>query len=310
MRILLSFFLFTTVTAVSVGAPVNVVTTTTDLAWAARQIGGPFVSVESLLEGTENPHYVDALPDFIRKVSNAQVVCLIGLDLEVGWMPKVLSRSGNAQVQPGGNGYCDTGKSVKVLDKPTGPINRSMGDVHPDGNPHFTLSPLALADAASVIAQTLSNVDPAHSKEYQLNLTKFKSDMTQLKGQIQRMIKSALNTQDAQWMEYHKEFTYFFDVYGLKSFGSLEEKPGVPPSAGRIGEIALSAKRAKVGALLATTYNPHKALERFSELSGIPVIKVSLFPKKSDPSSDYISVQRSIANAIVATLNPAVPATP
>jgi zinc/manganese transport system substrate-binding protein len=277
--------------------PIRVVTTTTDLAWAAKKIGGARVEVESLLEGNENPHYVDALPSFIQKVASAQVVCVVGLDLEVGWMPKVLSRSGNAQVQPGGTGYCDTGKNVSVLEKPTGPVNRSMGDVHPDGNPHFTLSPIALGDAASVIAETLGNVDPLHRKEYQLALKALETELSQLRQQLRTQIQNALGKNEANWMEYHREFAYYFSAYGLKSTGSLEEKPGVPPSAGRIGEMALSAKKAGVTALFATEYNPHKALDRFTELSGIPVLRLQIFPRKGS-GSDYIAVQKKIADSI------------
>ena len=120
-------------------AKVNVITTTTDLQWLTKQIGGDKVKVESLLNGTEDPHYLDAMPHFISKVANADMFCLIGLDLEVGWAPKILSRSGNKKVQPGGKGYCETGKTIKALNIPTGRIDRSQGDIHPQGNPHYHL---------------------------------------------------------------------------------------------------------------------------------------------------------------------------
>ena len=125
----------------------RVVTTTTDLAWLTKQIGGDEVEVTSLLSGEEDPHYVDAVPRFIHLVANADIVCVVGMDLEIGWMPKVLSKSANAQVQPGGKGYCETGKGVEALDVITNDVDRSMGDVHPDGNPHFQLSPLHMAQA-------------------------------------------------------------------------------------------------------------------------------------------------------------------
>ena len=96
-------------------AKINVITTTTDLQWLTKQIGGEKVKVESLLNGTEDPHYLDAMPHFISKVANADMFCLVGLDLEVGWAPKILSRSGNKKVQPGGKGYCETGKRSRHL---------------------------------------------------------------------------------------------------------------------------------------------------------------------------------------------------
>src|SRR6478735_654076 len=104
----------------------KVITTVPDLAWMVQEIGGDLVDAKPLLRGTENPHLVDAVPDYIRQVADAKVVCLIGLDLEIGYMPPILSKSGNAAVQPSGPGYCEVGKSVTVLDRPTGPVDRSM----------------------------------------------------------------------------------------------------------------------------------------------------------------------------------------
>src|SRR5262245_7336772 len=110
-RYLMIFLLTYVLTPLLSEAKIRVITTVPDLAWAARKIGGENVDVSPLLNGTENPHYVDTVPDFIRQVADAQVVCIVGLQLEIGWMPKVLSRSGNARVQPGGAGYCETANS-------------------------------------------------------------------------------------------------------------------------------------------------------------------------------------------------------
>ena len=114
-------------------AKTNVVTTTTELAWAAENIGGDRVKIESLLSGTENAHYVDAVPNFIRLIAAADIVCAVGLDLEIGWLPKALSKSGNRQVQKGGKGYCELGSEINALEKPKGSIDRSMGHIHPSG---------------------------------------------------------------------------------------------------------------------------------------------------------------------------------
>src|SRR5690606_29641281 len=140
-----------------------------ELAWLVKQVGDEYVEAVPLLEGTENPHYVDAVPKFIAEVAGADMVVLVGLDLEVGWLPKVLSRSGNAKVQPGGKGYVEAGSAVTVLDVPQGKVDRSMGDVHPSGNPHFWLSPGALAQAAAPVTNTLIALDPAHANAYMSN---------------------------------------------------------------------------------------------------------------------------------------------
>lgn len=285
-------------------AVTKVVTSTTDLAWAVREIGGEHVEVNSLLKGHENPHYVDALPEFIRLTADAQVVCLVGLDLEVGWMPKVLSRSGNAQVQPGGKGYCEVGKAIHVLEKPTGNVDRSMGDVHPGGNPHFWLSPTHLGQAAQEITQVLIAVDPAHGPDYRAGLQKITHKLSEIQASIEKKIKAALGNTAAGvvLIEYHKEFSYFLNVYGLKSLGSIEEKPGVAPSAGRLAEIAQSAKQAGIKFVLAAETAPKKTLERFSELSGIPFVVVPMSLQPGKGLSDFAVYQEKISDSVAKAL--------
>lgn len=282
----------------------KVVTSIPDLAWVASEIGGGRVEAKALLRGTENPHYVDAVPEFTRLVSNADVVCIVGLDLEIGYMPPVLSRSGNANVQPGGKGFCETGKGVTILDKSTGPVDRSLGDVHPQGNPHFWLSPAALAESAKVIVEALVAVDPEYADRYQKNLENFTANMKLLSDDISARLKPVRDAQQATGkpvlMEYHKEFTYFLEHYGLKSFGSLEEKPGVPPSAGRIGTLAISTKAAGIKVVLAADYNPEVTLNRFSELSGIPTVVVPTMIQTAGSFKTYAALQNYIADSLAA----------
>ncbi|MCB0403996.1 MAG: zinc ABC transporter substrate-binding protein [Bdellovibrionales bacterium] len=292
------FFLFLAFLGNSIAlanAP-RVVTTTTDLAWVAGELlGDTKTPVRSFLSGTENPHYADASPNFIRWAADADIVCLVGLDLEVGWLPKVLSRSGNSKVQPGGSGYCDVGKAIKALEIPEGPVDRSMGDVHPLGNPHFWLSPPALGQGAQAVADVLAAANPSSAALYQSRLKQLQNRLSKLhatnKKRLDTLKKKPLV------IEYHKEFTYFLSAYGIQSFGSIEEKPGVPPSAGRIAEIAQRAKRAGVTLVLAAEYSPKKTLERFKELSGIPIVTVPTSLSKGQ--MDYQAYQDSLIERIV-----------
>lgn len=283
---------------------ISVVTSIPDLAWVAAEIGGERVDAKPLLRGTENPHFVDAVPEFTRLVANADVVCVVGLDLESGYMPAVLARSGNAEVQPGGKGYCEAGKGVTVLEKPTSSVDRSMGDVHPHGNPHFYLSPKALAESATVIATTLCAVDPAYATQYQKGLAAFVASMKALTDEVSARLKPLRDAQEAAGkaliMEYHREFTYFLVHYGLKSFASVEEKPGVPPSAGQLGALATSAKASGVRAVLATDYNPSGTLRRFSELSGVKELVVPTMIQPNGTYKTYAALQRHIADALIA----------
>ena len=273
-------------------AKIKVVATLPDIAEVVRAIGGDDVDVSTLLSGNEDPHFSDARPDYILKVRRADVVCAIGLDLEIGWLPKVLDKSGNAKVQPGGLGFCELGHAVKPLEIPVGVVDRSLGDVHPHGNPHFTTDPLKLAESGEEVVRVLSSVDPAKASEFQKNYETFKKKMADLRMATQKKIKKV------KVMEYHKEFTYFFAAYGLESAGSLEEKPGMPPSAARIAAVAANAKQAKVAVLFATASAPHATLERFHELSGIPVVTVPSYVTTSGESKTIEGLQNLLANSI------------
>ncbi|MGE5087429.1 MAG: metal ABC transporter substrate-binding protein [Bacillota bacterium] len=273
-------------------AKIKVVATLPDVAEVVKAIGGNQVDVSSLLSGGTDPHFADARPDFILKVNRADVVCSVGLDLEIGWLPKVLEKSGNAKVQSGGTGFCELGKAVKPLEVPQGVIDRSLGDVHPHGNPHFMLDPLKLAESGAEVVRVLSQVDNANAGIYQKNYDAFKKQMESLHAQIKSKIKKD------KVMEYHKEFTYFFHAYNLESVGSLEEKPGMPPSASRIAEVAQMAKANKVQVLFATPSAPHKTLERFQELSGIPVVTVPSYIQSSGNGSSIEALQNLLMKAL------------
>lgn len=273
-------------------AKIKVVATLPDVAEVVRAVGGDEVEVTTLLSGSEDPHYADARPDYILKVRRAAVVCAIGLDLEIGWLPKVLDKSGNANVQTGGSGFCEVGQSVKPLEIPTGVIDRSLGDVHPHGNPHFNLDPLKLVEAANEVVHVLSKVQPDKATLFQKNYDSFKKQMTELHASLAKALKKV------KVMEYHKEFTYFFSSYGLESAGSLEEKPGMPPSAARIAQVAQFAKEKKVMALFASPSAPHATLERFHELSGIPVITVPSYVQNSGGPNSIEALQRLLIKSI------------
>lgn len=286
---------------------IRVVTTIPELAWVAQEIGGDRVEAKSLLKGTENPHHVDAVPEFIRLVADADMVCVVGLGLEVGYMPPVFARSGNSKVQPGGPGYCEAGKGITPLEKPSGPVDRSMGDVHPDGNPHFWLSPNALGASATQVAETLSRLDPSRESVYKGRVTDFQKRMAQLSDKVNAILAPLLSKAGQpgkpQVIEYHKEFTYFFAHYGMTSLGSIEEKPGVPPSAARIAQVAQLTKNAKIRVALATDYNPDAVLTKFRDLAGIPVLKVPTMIRPGRGVSSYEDLQLDLARQIASSLS-------
>ncbi|WP_413585378.1 metal ABC transporter substrate-binding protein [Bdellovibrio sp. HCB274] len=278
--------------SVNAFAKVKVVATLPDVAEVVKAIGQDKVEVSSLLQGGTDPHFADARPDYILKVNRADVVCAMGLDLEIGWLPKVLEKAANSKVQSGGPGFCELGQAIKPLAVPTGVINRSLGDVHPHGNPHFALDPVKLGESGVEVVRVLTAVDAKNAEFYQKNYEAFKKQMAALHSEIQGKIKKV------KVMEYHKEFTYFFESYGLESLGSLEEKPGMPPSATRIAQVAKDAKAGKVQMLFATASAPHQTLERFTELSGIPVIVVPSYIQQKGDANSIEALQNLIVKSM------------
>lgn len=268
-------------------AKVNVVVTTPDIAWAVKKIGGGLVSVNSLLSGREDPHYVDAVPEFIRLVASADVVCQVGLDLEVGWLPKVLEKSGNAKVQSGGSGECILGSKVKALEVPSGPVDRSMGDTHPGGNPHFWLGPETFWEAASAILEVLSAVDPKNAATYYENYSKEKKTLLKIKADLAGKLSPFKNSKNPLFIQYHREFSYFFHEFSLNTFGAIEEKPGVLPSAGRIGFVGLKAKSAGVKLALVKPNDPSSVISKFSELSSVEVLRFNPSLVKGEKEDYY-----------------------
>lgn len=289
MKFIIAALLFV---PLSLQAKIKVVTTLPDIAEVVREIGQNNVDVQNLLQGNEDPHYAEARPDFILKVNRADIVCSMGLDLEIGWLPKVLEKSGNAKVQVGSDSYCELGRTVKAIDVPTGVINRSLGDVHAHGNPHFNLSPLKLAEGAAEVLRALTATLPEQKVELQKNYDSFLAKMKTLQAKMQAKIKTG------KVMEYHKEYTYFFAAYGLSSAGSLEEKPGMPPSAARIAQVAKLAKEQKVVVLYASPSAPHKTLERFQELSGIQVVVVPSYVTKDEKTNSVEKLQTLLVNSM------------
>jgi zinc/manganese transport system substrate-binding protein len=278
---------------------VRVVATTPDIAWLVNRIGGKKVEVKTLAKANDDYHFLDARPDFILAVNRASVVCRVGADLELGWIPKILEKAANSKVMAGGAGDCDLSRAVSLQEKPTGHIDRSMGDVHPTGNPHFWLSPLEMANAAAEVEEKLAAADPGSAAEFAANRAKVQDELKALHGKIKAQLKPLSGK---TVVEYHKDFFYFNRDYGLKSLGSIEEIPGVSPSAARLGKIALEAKRAGAMIALATTHSQKNSLEKFRELSGVKV--VALPSSLSDPTNPeaYADWQNSMAEQILKAL--------
>jgi zinc/manganese transport system substrate-binding protein len=249
-------------------AALRAVGTTPEMAWLLQRIGGDDVEVKALAKPGDNYHFLDARPDFILAANRADILCRVGAELEIGWLPKILDRAANTKVMSGGIGDCDASRAVALEEKPA-KVDRSMGDVHAGGNPHFWFSPAETIKAAREVEEKLSAVSPENAKGFAANRAALEKELTSLQERLKQKIKKGVSA-----YQYHKDFTYFFSAYGISSLGSIEEIPGVSPSAARLGKVALEAKEKKAAFALAAEHDPASALAKFQELSGVKVVRL------------------------------------
>ena len=270
------------VLAVPTRANLRVATALEDLASVAQAVGGSHVTAFSLCRGYEDPHFVPAKPSLMRAIRNADVFISVGLELDSGWLPMVLPGSRNPKIQPGAPGFVDASEGVHVIDKPNGSVSRAEGDVHPLGNPHYYLDPKNLKVVADHLGEVFGKLDPANSGEYATNAKSFNEKMDKSLAAWESEMEPY---QGASIVTFHKNFDYFLSRFGLKLVGTVELKPGIPPTPRHLAEMAAVMKNAGVRVVL---YQPYQdadaceilakkagavALEEPSEVGGVPQAK-------------------------------------
>src|SRR5947199_3641977 len=190
----------------------NVITSTTDLTALAQEVGGDKIDVESIAKGYQDPHFVEAKPSFLLKLRRADLLIVVGLDLEIGWLPPLITQSGNPKIQVGGSGYLDASQFAQILDKPTGTITRAMGDVHPLGNPHYWLDPDNGRRIAKGIAGKLGELDPADTAYFQERFQDFDKRLSAAEQKWEAEMKPF---RGRKVVTYHNSFPNFAKHFGL-----------------------------------------------------------------------------------------------
>jgi zinc/manganese transport system substrate-binding protein len=257
-------------------AKVNVVVTTPDLKYIVEQIGKDHVEVVSMIRGSDDPHFVMTRPDYLTKLSQADLFCLIGLDLEIGWVPLLLQQSRNIKIQKGQVGYCDSSVGVKILGEPTIMVDRSMGDMHIYGNPHYWLDPINTIQMASNVSSGLIRVDPLHKDAFEKNYDAFKSRMVSLTKQEIDKFKPFQNRKVAV---FHDQFIYLANRFKFIANLSLEERPGIPPSSRYLEQIIQIMKADNIKVIVRGPYhNPQYTEFVASQIPGsiIVILPVSI----------------------------------
>jgi zinc/manganese transport system substrate-binding protein len=250
-------------------AALNVVTSTQDLAAIVKEVGGDKVTVESLAKGYQDPHFVEAKPSFILKLHSADLLVAVGRELEIGWLPPLITQSRNPKVQPGGPGYLDASATAKILDTPTGQITRAMGDVHPQGNPHFWLDPGNGRRVAQAVQAKLTEMSRGDAAYFAQRYADF--DRRLAEGE-KRWQAAMAPYKGVKVVTYHRSWPNFADAFGLDVIGYVEPKPGIPPSPAHTLDLEQEMKRQNVKIVLVEPYFDMKTPNALGRDTGAEVL--------------------------------------
>ena len=248
----------------------TVVTATTDMAALTQEVGGDRISVESVARGYQDPHFVEAKPSFLLKLRQADLLIVVGLQLEIGWLPPLVTQSGNARIQIGANGYLDASQFAEILDIPTGTVTRAMGDVHPLGNPHYWLDPDNGRRIAKGIAAKLGDLDPADSSYFQERFQDFDKRLTTAEQKWDAEMKPF---HGRKLVTYHNSFPNFAKHFGLNVVGYVEPRPGIPPTPSHTLELIGLMKRENCKVILVEPYFDLKTPNSIARETGGKVVQ-------------------------------------
>src|SRR5881394_1482800 len=229
----------------------RIMTATTDLAALAQEVGGEKVDVESIARGYQDPHFVEAKPSFLLKLRHADLLIVVGLELEIGWLPPLITQSTNPKIQVGAPGYFDASRFARILEMPTGAVTRAEGDVHPQGNPHYWLDPDNGLRVAKGIADKLSEMRPGDSAYFGQRYTEFEQKLKQADQQWMAQMKPYAGR---KIVTYHRSWPNFAGHFGLNVVGYVEPRPGIPPSPQHTVELIGQMKRDAVKVIMVEPY--------------------------------------------------------
>ncbi len=281
------------------GAAIKVIATTQDLAALVTEIGGDKVSVEALARGYQDPHFVEAKPSFVMKLYSADLLVVVGRDLESAWLPALITQSRNAKLQPGGAGYFDASQTVRILDMPTGAITRAMGDVHPQGNPHYWLDPANGRRIAKALETKLAQMSAADAGYFAQRYADFDRRL----GEAERRWKAALAPYNGtKVITYHRSWTNFAEAFGLNVVGYVEPKPGIPPSPAHTLDLIHEIKNQGIKLIIVEPYFDLKTPNAIARDSGATVLVVPPSVGGVKEASDYIRLFDYSVNLLVSGL--------
>ena len=265
------------------GSTIRIVTTTQDLKSIAELIGGDKVEVFSIATGYQNPHFVDPKPSFIIKLSNADIFATVGLDLETGWSPQLVTSSRNPKIQKGSPGYVDASAGVSLMQIPSS-LNRGEGDIHLFGNPHYWLDPLNGKQIARNICNGLMRVSPLNKNFFESNLKLFNETIDR---KIIEWTKAMAKYKGTKIIAYHNEWCYFENRFGLQIVDFLEPKPGIPPSPSQLVKIIGEIKNNQIKVIISSPYFTTSSSDVVAKQTGAKVLTLATSSSAFESIKNY-----------------------
>jgi zinc/manganese transport system substrate-binding protein len=247
----------------------NIMTATTDMAALTQEVGGDKVNVEALAKGYQDPHFVEAKPSFLLKLRQADLLIVVGLQLEIGWLPPLITQSGNPRIQVGSAGYLDASQFAEILEIPQGVVTRAEGDVHPLGNPHYWLDPDNGRRIARGISTKLGEMDPGDNAYFQQRFQDFDK---RLSAAEQKWDQEMQPYRNRKVVTYHRSFPNFAKHFGMDVIGYVEPRPGIPPTPSHTIELIQQMKRENCKVILVEPYFDLKTPQSIARGTGGQVV--------------------------------------
>ena len=283
MRMLCFFLMLAPFSAM---AALNIFACTPEWGSLAKELGGDKASVYVATTALQDPHKIEARPSLIARARNADLIVCTGAELEIGWLPLVQSQSGNAKIQAGRPGYFEASSVATMIEKPER-FDRSMGDVHPLGNPHIHLDPANIAKVAAALGERMSALDAPERAYYAERTSAF---VARWKEATVRWEREAAPLKGLALVVYHRDLSYLVRWLGMREVGSLEPKPGLPPSTAHLSELLARLGRDPAKAVARSAYNDPRAAEWIAERAKIRLVVVPFTVGGSDRAKDLFGL--------------------
>ncbi len=295
LALVLVGFLFTP-RPLSAAGKLNVVTATQDLAALATEVGGDRVSVVPIARGYQDPHFVEAKPSFLLNLRKADLLVVVGLQLEIGWLPPLITQSGNPKIQPAAPGYFDASQFAEILEIPTTQVTRAMGDVHPLGNPHYWLDPQNGLRVAVGLAQKLAQMSPGDAAFFNQRLEDFRKRVNAAERRWDEQMKPY---RGRKVVTYHQSWPNFVKRFGLQVADYVEPRPGIPPSPAHVVDLIALMKRQNVKLILVEPYFDLKTPQSVARETGGQVVVLMPSVGGDKDTGDYIKLFDYDVNLLV-----------